>query len=323
MRLLEEANNPVCCRAATRLAGTPIILMFSCLMLLTVVSEFAFGQELTPRAYWPAPYGTKFLSVGYAYSTGDVVTDPSLPLVGVDSQIRRGVIAYQQTISVAGRTSYVQVELPYVDGYTTGNFMGESADRSVSGVGDFSATWSVSLMGAPSMTREEFQVFRQNPDPILAASFKVVAPTGQYDTDKLINVGTNRWAAKLKLAYLHPMPGKWVLETAAGVWFFQDNDEFLGQTREQEPITALDLSIVKRFKPGFWGSIDANYYLGGRTIVGGDKRADFQRNSRFGVSLGYPVNRRHAIKASYSAGVVTELGGDYNTIILNYLYRIQ
>jgi hypothetical protein len=173
------------------------------------------------------------------------------------------------------------------------------------------------------MTREEFQVFRQNPDPILAVSFKVVAPTGQYDTDKLINVGTNRWAAKLKLAYLHPMPGKWVLETAAGVWFFQDNDEFLGQTREQEPITALDLSIVKRFKPGFWGSIDANYYLGGRTIVGGDKRADFQRNSRFGVSLGYPVNRRHAIKASYSAGVVTELGGDYNTIILNYLYRIQ
>lgn len=323
MRIFHVDNNVVCFRVITRYSRTRIVLMFAVSMLLTVVSECASGQELTPRAYWPAPYGTQFLSLGYAYSTGDVVTDPSLPLVGVDSQIRRTVIAYQQTISVAGRTSNVQIELPYVDGYTAGIFMGEPADRSVSGIGDFSATWSVNLMGAPSMTREEFQVFRQNPDPILAASIKVVTPTGEYDTEKLINVGTNRWAAKVKLAYLHPMPGKWVLETAAGVWFFQDDDEFLGQTREQEPITALDLSVVKRFKPGFWGSIDANYYLGGRTIVGGDKKADFQRNSRLGVSLGYPLNRRHAIKASYSAGVVTESGGNYNTIILNYLYRIQ
>ena len=45
----------------------------------------AGAQELSPRAYWPAPRGTQLLFVGYSYSWGDIVTDPSLPVVGVDS----------------------------------------------------------------------------------------------------------------------------------------------------------------------------------------------------------------------------------------------
>jgi hypothetical protein len=284
--------------------------------------EVAFTQELTPRAYWPAPQGTKFVLAGYAHSTGDIVTDPSLPLVGVDSTIHTGVFAYQQTISLAGRTTNIQFELPYTDATTIGEFRGEAVDRETSGIGDVSVTISLNLKGAPTMTRAEFQAYRQNPKPILATSLKVVAPTGQYEPDKLINVGTNRWAAKIKLGYLHPMPAKWVLEMAAGVWVFQDNNEFLGATREQEPITALDLNLVKRFKPGFWASIDANYYLGGRTFVDDDKREDFQRNSRLGISLAYPFAERQAIKASFSTGVATESGGDYDALVLNYLYRL-
>ncbi len=292
-------------------------------VFLSVVAVSASAQELTPRTYWPAPHGTKFAVVGYSHASGDIVTDPSLPLVGVDSRIDTSILAYQQTVNLAGRTTNIQLELPYVDGTTRGEFRGQAANREVSGIGDFSATLAVNLMGAPSMTKSQFQEFRRDPKPILATSIRVVAPTGEYDADKLINVGTNRWAAKFKLGYLRPMPSNTVLELAAGVWIFEDNDEFVGSTREQEPIGAFDLSFVKRFRPGFWGSIDANYYTGGRTTVDGNKRADLQRNSRLGVSVAYPFAGRHAIKASFSAGVVTESGGDYNTIILNYLYRIQ
>lgn len=315
-------RGPTRVKATTLLPTVGIARATVCAALL-FVSQTVTAQELTPRAYWPAPHGTKILVTGYAYSKGDIVTDPSLPLAGVDSQISASVIGYRQTIDLAGRTANVQVDLPYVDGHTTGVYQGEPVERDVSGIGDVAVTLDVNLMGAPSMTAAEFQVFRQNPEPILAASIKVVAPTGEYDPDKLINVGTNRWATKLKLGYLYPMPGKWVMEMAAGVWFYEDNDEFRGTTREQKPIGAFDLSVVKRFRPGFWGSIDANYYVGGRTIVDGEKRADLQRNSRFGLSLGYPIKGRHAIKMSISSGLVTELGGDYDTLILNYLYRIQ
>ena len=57
-------------------------------------------QELTPRAYWPAPKGTMVAIFGYVYSSGDVLMDPSIPLYGVDSKIHTGLVAYLQTISL-------------------------------------------------------------------------------------------------------------------------------------------------------------------------------------------------------------------------------
>ena len=281
------------------------------------------AQELTPRAYWPAPKGTKVLVLGYQYQSGDVVTDPSLPVTGVDSTIHAGAVAYQQTFSVLGRTSNLQLQLPFVDGTTTGDVENEARRRNVSGVGDFMITWSFNFVGAPTMDAAEFQKLRRNPRPILAGSIRLVAPTGEYEADKLINIGTNRWVIRGRLGYMLPLNEKWLAELSAAVWFFQDNDDFLGTTRKQDPIGAFDLSIVRRFRPGFWASLDLNYYLGGRTTVDGAPSADFQRNSRFGLTLVYPLKRRHAVKFAVSTGVVTESGGDFQTIALNYIYVIR
>jgi len=282
-----------------------------------------FAQDLTPRAYWPAPKGTRLLALGYANQSGDVVTDASLPITGVDSKIHSAVVSYQQTVGLFGRTSNLQLQLPYYDGRTTGFVLDESGRREVQGFGDLGATLSINLLGAPSMDGEEFQELRQNPRPILGASIKIVAPTGEYEADKLINIGTNRWAVRARLGYTQPLSEKWLMEVAVGTWFFEDNDEFLGETREQEPITAIDFSLIRRFRPGFWGSLDLNYYRGGRTTISGFGGADFQRNSRAGITLVYPIKGRHAIKASVSNGVVTESGGDYRIASLSYLLLIN
>jgi hypothetical protein len=290
---------------------------------LLIFSIGAAGQELTPRSFWPAPHGTKILGLGYSYSTGDIVTDPSLPVSGVDSKINTGAAIYQQTLDLAGRSTNVQLELPYVFGTTSGELLGESARANYSGFGDLAATLSINILGAPTLTPAAFQALRLNPRPIVAASIRVVAPTGEYDPDKLINLGTNRWAVKAKLGYVQPLPHKTMLELGAGVWFFQDNRDFLGLTRQQDPIGAFDASLIKRFKPGFWASLDASYYIGGRTTVDGIGRADFQRNFRAGISVAYPIRGRHAIKLGYSTGVVTETGGDYDNFLLSYFYRLQ
>ena len=282
----------------------------------------AVAQELSPRAYWPAPKGTQLLFVGYAYSWGDVVTDPSLPVVGVDSGINKGVVGYLQTLSLWGRTSNILVEVPYSWGTTEGTLQGQPARRDVSGLGDVSVTLSANLLGAPSMTPAQFQELRRNPRQILGASLKLVAPTGEYEKDKLLNVGTNRWAVKAELGYAYPIKARWILELELGVWYIGDNDEFLGTTREQAPIVALESHLIRRIKPGFWVSLDFNHYAGGRTTVDGDLRADSQRNTRFGATVAYPLAGRHLIKASYSTGVVTTSGGDFDTLLLTYLLRL-
>jgi hypothetical protein len=282
----------------------------------------AVAQELSPRAYWPAPRGTQLLLVGYSYSWGDVVTDLSLPVAGVDSKINTGVLGYLRTLSLWGRTSNIVVEVPYTWGTTKGTLAGQPARRDVSGLGDIAATLSVNLVGAPSMTPAEFQEFRRNPRQILGASLKLVAPTGDYEKDKLINVGTNRWAVKAELGYAAPIGTKWIVEFEVGAWYIGDNDEFLSTTREQAPIVAFESHLIRKIKPGLWVSLDFNHYGGGRTTVGGNSGADLQRNTRLGLTVAYPFTDRHFVKASYNTGVVTASGGDFDLLLLTYLLKL-
>jgi hypothetical protein len=299
-------------------------------MLLQVIAwllcgwlQCASAQELTPRAYWPAPKGTQLFLAAYAYKTGDIITDASLPIVGVDSRINTAVVAYQRTTGLFGRTSNFRLEVPYTDGVTKGQVAGLPARRDVSGLGDVSLTLAINLVGAPSMNREQFQAFRADPGPIVAASFKLVAPTGEYEDDKLINIGSNRWAGRVELGYIQPLNPKWLAEFSLGTWFFQDNDEFLGTVLRQDNITSFAANVVRRFGPGFWASLDATFYVGGGTHVAGGGRQSFKRNARMGLSLAYPLSPGHALKATWSSGVATESGGDYDTLGLTYVFAFQ
>jgi len=278
----------------------------------------ASAQELTPRAYWPSPKGTKVAIFGYSHVRGDVLLDPTIPLYGVGSKIHTGVLAYLQTLSLAGRTANVIVELPYSWGTTEG-LVGETpARRDLSGLNDLGMTLSVNILGAPTMTPAEFQALRADPHPILGVGLRILAPTGSYDADRLINVGANRWAARLGLGSVIPLRPKWLLELGAAAWFFTDDDDFLPGKREQEPILGIEAHVVHRFKPGLWVSLDGNYFIGGRQTIGGTELVDVQRNSRVGAMVALPIRGRHVIKLGYVLGIRTEFGNDFDQYLASY-----
>ena len=169
------------------------------------------------------------------------------------------------------------------------------------------------------MDRTAFAALRANPKTIVGASILIQPPTGAYSAEHLINTGTNRWASKLALGVIWPLRRDWLLEGDAGIWFFGENDEFLGATRQQDPIVSAQLHLVKRIRPGFWGSLDVNYYYGGESRVGQEPQEDLQRNSRMGVTFVFPLKGRHAIRTSYDTGIATKSGGDYSTFTLSYV----
>ncbi len=302
-----------------RVIVSRIVLAF----LLTTIAPL-FGtvsaQELAPRAYWPTPNGTNVLVLAYQKSTGDIVTDPSLPLTGVDSDIDYLQLSYQRTFSLAGRTSTMQLSVPYSQGRTEGLVDGEFLSRDTSGMGDARLRLSYNISGAPSMDAAGFKALRAAPQTIVGASLLIQAPSGDYEADKVINIGTNRWSIKPAIGVIWPMRPTWLLEFELGAWLFGDNDDFLGETRKQDPILSAEFHLVKRIQSGFWASLDANFYVGGRTSVNGGEQANLQRNSRFGATVVYPFKGRHAIRSSVSTGVVTESGGDFEIFALSYLY---
>lgn len=276
------------------------------------------AQELSPRLFWPAPKGTTVLVAGYAYTSGDILFDYSIPIEDADSSINTGILAYAQTTGLWGRTTNFLVELPYSEGTTKGLLLGEPAKRDFSDFGDLKVGLNVNLRGAPSMNREEFMEFRANPRPIIGVDLKLQIPTGAYDSNRLINVGSNRWAARLKLGAVMKLAPKWLLELSASTWLFGDDDDFITGKKEQEPIYALESNFIKRIRPGLWASLNFTYFTGGRQTIGDNPLRDEQSNVKIGGTLVVPFRGRHAIKIGYADGIITRYGNDFNQFILSY-----
>lgn len=291
-----------------------------CLILVALALPFdGRAQELSPRAYWPAPVGTQVLTVGYSHLSGDIVPDRSLPITNVKSSINVLHFGYRHTLNLWDRTANVTIEGSYTDGVTVGSRDGElDLSREYQAVGDLAATFSVNILGAPAMTRPEFIEMLGTPRPILGISLKLVAPTGKYDSNRVINVGANRWAMKAELGYIVSVRPKWLLEASLGSWFFADNNDFLGMTKEQKPVVTIQGHLIHSFRRGFWASLDPNYYTGGRSTIGGRRLDDLQRDSKVGVTAVLPFASRHVVKFGYSVGSLNDSDESFSTFLMSY-----
>ncbi|WP_083915374.1 transporter [Gilvimarinus chinensis] len=278
------------------------------------------AQELAPRAYWPAPEGTNVAVVSYQHSQGDVLADPSTPVEGAEVELNFLSLTYQRTFDLFGRTSSLQLNYPFVHGDSEGFVNGEFKQRSISTDADPRVRLAINLVGAPSMNGEQFKQLVENPELIVGASFMVSIPTGGYDSDRLFNAGTNRWAAKPALGFIAPISERWLFEGEFGAWFYEDNDDYLNQTRSQEPLLSSEFHLVHVLKNGTWASFDINWYKGGAATVGdGPQQLELQ-NSRAGLTLLHPIHRKHALRAAISTAIESKIAGDYDSVSLSYLY---
>lgn len=269
-------------------------------------------QELEPRAYAPNPSGATFAVLAYSHTSGDVVFDASLPFRDVRAEVNGGALAAGRTLGLLSRSASVTATIPYVWGTIEGQVGEQFRSITRSGLGDLRARLAVNLWGAPAMGLRDFAA--RQPRTTLGASLVAVAPTGQYDPAKLINIGANRWAFKPELGLSHPT-GRWFLEAYAGAWLFTANDDFFGgQRREQDALGSFQAHVAYTFRPRLWLASDATFYAGGRTTVDGARNADTQSNSRLGLTLSLPVGKRSSIKVAGATGFTTRIGGDFDTI---------
>ena len=284
----------------------------------------ARAQQLEPRAYSNLPVGLNFLVAGYAYSQGDVLFDPSVPVTDADAKVHVLLLGYVRSLDLWGNSGSIALVLPYARLSASGQIVtsGQAEPQSTSvtrtGMGDPVLRLAVNLYGAPALPAERFREYRQ--DTIVGTSLVVTAPWGQYDGSKLVNIGTNRWSFKPDVGVSQAL-GPWILEGSFGVTFFTDNDDFFGgHTRKQNPLYAAQAHVIYYFDPGLWGALDLTYYAGGRTSVDGALNDDLQQNSRWGATLGKSLDTRNSVKVYFSSGVVARTGTNFQTVGVSWQY---
>ena len=178
-----------------RVSGFDLTWLIGVLALLTVSVE-THAQDLEPRAYPPTPVGLNFLIGGDAYAKGAVGTNPSVPIEDAEVELNSAVLAYVRTLDLWGRSGKIDLIVPYT-------WADESPNSSAKGVGGRFLDSTIRefilhpLYGAPALSFEQFRDYE--PDIIIGTSLEVTPPLGQYDSDKLLNIGTNRWSFKPEL----------------------------------------------------------------------------------------------------------------------------
>jgi len=278
----------------------------------------ARAQDLEPRAYSNSPVGMNFLIGGYGYSSGSVEFDPAVPLTNAQLHNNFLVAAYARSLDVWGKSGKFDVIVPYASLSGSALYVGQPKFREVSGFADPRFRFSVNFHGAPALTAREFAGYKQ--DLIIGASLQVSAPLGQYDSSKLVNIGTNRWAFKPELGFSKAW-GAWIFEIDPGVVFYRANTDFLnGGTLQQDHLYTVQGHIVRGFSSGVWLALDGTYYTGGRTTVNGVEGDTLQTNTRAGLTLALPVDRYNSVKLYASTGTSSR-GGDFTTFGIAWQHR--
>ena len=166
---------------------------------------------------------------------------------------------------------------------------------------------------------KEFADWEQ--DLIVGVSLRVSPPWSQYDNTKLVNIGTNRWAFKPEIGVSKAL-GPWTTEVKAAVVIFTDNDDFFGgNSASQDPIYSVQGNLIYGFNSGIWVSVDATYFVGGRTTLNGVRNYDLQQNWRLGGTAAFPVDRANSVKVYVSSGLSARTGNEYDLVGVAWQYR--
>ena len=185
--------------------------------------------------------------------------------------------------------------------------VGSSFSQSSSGFADPTVQFVTNLFGTPPL-RSNVDLLNYEPTWTLDAAAMLAFPVGEYDDKKLVNIGQHRWFGRFALPFKYHFgaftPGyRKSFEITPSVWLFDDNDDFLGQKLENDPMWQLEAHLTKDFTPDFYGSLDALYRNGFKSKINGVKSGDDIDVGALGFTLNYQLNDNCAIRTGYSSNV--------------------
>lgn len=274
------------------------------LLATALLPVVAHAQSDGARAYQIIPNHTQVLNLYGIFLRGNQTADPGSVIKGGDIDVNLGVLQYTGALAVAGHQAGLFAVLPFgeVSGQLKPPF--SNVAGSSSGIGDLMIGAVLNLIGPPPLSPSEFAEYP--PGFTLGLLAKLVTPTGEYDADKVLNVGANRWSLQLGAPMAWYVggsfldPGLATIELVPSVAFFTANDDPFGaRTTGQHPLYRLEGHVTRNLHRAVWVSLDALYVYGGETITDGRDDDNTQRAFELGGTVNVSFSAQASVKVSY------------------------
>jgi len=292
-------------------------------LLLVVATMLAMGMlcpqqtlaQVPARFYWDTLSEANAVPLIVKSMSGNTNPfDPShtvTPGASFDATLVLG--GYARTFSLFDRAAMAAVLLPMgrISGDVT--VAGKTFNQSTKGFGDPMLEFKINVLGPPAQKNIP-DVLRYEPGFSVNLLADLAIPIGEYDNDQPLNIGQNRWYGRLGMPVVWQL-GPWVpgrrttLEFLPAVWFFGENDDYVGQTLKADPLFQLDAHLTRDLTERFWGAIDGTWYYGGKASING-VAGEKLNNLGFGLTLGYQINDNLSVTAGYLSTVNDSDPGD-------------
>ncbi|MEO5340909.1 MAG: transporter [Magnetococcus sp. MYC-9] len=144
----------------------------------------------------------------------------------------------------------------------------------------------------------------------------VTLPLGEYDKNRPVNIGNNRWAFKSETNMAFTYSPGLVLEATGAVELFTNNDSFTAasQTLSKEPLLTLEGHISRQVTTDLNVSLDYFYHNGGETSVDGIDRNDARRDHALETTAAFPVGKDFSLRLLYRNDFHVENGPQTQTV---------
>jgi len=311
-------------------------------LAVPLISGPATAQDDGARTYWKGRAGTNVMSFQYLdmnlQASDALQFDPSHYIYpSADAEARIFLMSYARHMTLFDRPSILSVNVlggsvdaKFDTAITPPEFLppgvvpGVSFSQSASGYGDPSVQLDVNLFGTPKLPAI-FSYMNYEPTWTLDAAVMLAVPLGQYDADKVVNLGLNRFFGRIALPFKYHFrvfsPGyRSSLEVVPSVWLFAENDDFVGQKLQNDPMWQLEAHWTHDFTRQFFGSIDLLYRNGFQSEINGVNLGSDIEIGDLGFTLNFQVTDNVTIRTSFSSNVFGDSDIETSMIRLQFVY---
>jgi hypothetical protein len=291
------------------LASQPLWLRLLCPSLLLLAPPApAHAQDDGARLYMMVPDKTTITSLRLHRLHSNLAADPAV-LAG-DARLDTDLAVFQfvQAFRTASGQSFVFLVVPASRIRASADLPGDAPSRTIAGLGDAQLGLVFGLHGTPALSAGDYAGHR--PGLAVNAMAKIFFPTGEYSSDRTINVGANRWALRLGVPIVLAMgermadPELLTVELMPTITFFGANDApFEAGRSQQKPLFIFEGHLTRGFARDFWASMDLLWREGGEVAVDGMDAGNPQRALSLGGTATFALGRSSSLRVS-AGGVI-------------------
>jgi len=295
-------------------------LLYVCFAMMVARSSHpGLAQFSDPRTYTNSPVGINQIELMYAFDRSNSSIDSSLIVGEAKLNLDQGVITYTRYFGLLHRLAWVEPNLTIAG--IGGSITGTNIQGGVIGTGDSSYQFGMLLKGGRALSVSEFENYK--PTTSVGVSFTFTAPTGQYDPNKLFNLGSERWSFKPEFGVSYPFgpEQRWVIDAHVNSSFFTDDKTYRGlEVLRQLPLPGVEAHLSYTFNDVVWASLDTRYSFRGDTLVDGVNQDDVQHNFILGSEVNVSLNARNTLIFVFARALVHENGPNSTGFSVRYDY---